>query len=143
MDFKELSDAEKAVIRALQRVFARWPKTLRLISVGGGLTIAYSDGSAPDRPVAVISGVPLGGEWPRDASADRWVYEFTVRRRDAVYARQETAVRLLLHPALADRQRITFTEQAWLEFLESARRCGLSLYDVYRTPVMPSEAIST
>jgi hypothetical protein len=141
MDLRDLSPAEKAVVRAAQRLGARWPKTLRLVSVGGGLTIARSDGEQPDRLVAAIPGVPLGGEWRRDRAVDVWWYEFTPQRRDAQYAKLEPAVRLLLHKALMGRQRLSFTEAGWAEFRESAGRCGISLWDVQRTPVLPAEDV--
>ena len=141
MEFNDLSVAQKAVIRSLQRLGSRWPDTLRLVSVGGGLNVAWSEGGAPDQLIAAIPNVALGGEWPRKREADRWWYEFTPRRRDAQYAQLEPAVRLLLHPALGDRRRFTFSEAGWEEFRESARRCGISLWDVQRTPVLPAEDV--
>jgi hypothetical protein len=140
MDFNDLDAAEKAAIRALQRIGGRWPKTMRLISAGGGLSVAWSDGNGPDQLIASVPGVPLGGEWQRE-TADYWWYEFTPRRRDAQYARQEAAVRLLLHPALYARQRMSFSERDWEKFRESAARCGITLEDVQRTPCLPAEDV--
>ena len=141
MNINDLDPAQKAVIRALQRVAGRWPKTLRLVTVGGSLNVAYSDGKAPDHLVAAIGGIPLGGEWPRERTGDRWWYEFTPERRDAVYAQMEPAVRLLVQPVLGQRRRLSFTEPAWEEFRESARRCGIALRDIQRTPVLPAEDV--
>lgn len=141
MEFNDLNTAEKAVIRSLQRLGGRWPENLRLISVGGALNVAWSDGNGPDRLVAAIPNVSLGGEWPRRRAADRWWYEFTARRRGAEYARLEPAARLLLQPVLGDRRRLAFTEAAWQEFRESAARCGISLWGIQRTPWMPAEDV--
>lgn len=141
MEFNDLDAAEKAVIRSLQRLGGRWPKNLRLVSVGGSLNVAWSDGNGPDRLVAAIPNVALGGEWPRKKAADRWWYEFTAVRKDARYAELEPSVRLLLHPALGDRHRLIFTEAGWEEFRESAFRCGISLMDIQRTPVLPAEDV--
>ena len=141
MDFNDLDAREKSVIRALQRLASRWPERLRLISVGGSLNVAWSDGKGPDRLVAAVPHVPVGGEWQRERTADRWWYEFTARRDDATYAQQEPAVQLLLHPALGERHRLTFTERGWADFRDSAGRCGVALWDVQRTPVLPAEDV--
>jgi hypothetical protein len=140
MEFKDLDTAEKAVIRSLQRLAHRWPKTLRLVAVGGGLTVAYSDGEQPDQPVTYISGIPLGGERDRKSGVRYWLYEFSVRQKDE-HLRQEAAIQLFTRTATLDRQRLTFTGEQWEKFRESAERSGLSLYDVYRRPVMPAELI--
>jgi hypothetical protein len=140
MEFNDLNAAEKAVIRSLQRIASRWPKTLRLIAVGGGLTVARSDGDQPDQPVTYISGIPLGGEWQRSEHAGYWVYEFSVRLNDG-HLKQEIAIQALTATAAKDRRRFTFTEERWDEFRESARRSGLSLCDVQRIPVMPAEDV--
>jgi hypothetical protein len=140
MEFKDLDAAEKAVIRAIQRVGGRWPKALRLISAGGGLSVAWSDGKSPDQLIASVPGIPLGGEWQRE-TADYWWYEFIPERKDAVYARMEPSLRLLVQPALGKRHRFSFTEARWDEFRESARRCGIALRNVQRTPVMPAEDV--
>jgi hypothetical protein len=141
MEFKDLDAAEKAVIRALQRVGGRWGKNLRLISVGGGLNVAWSDGKSPDQPVAAIPGIPLGGEWQRNRQNCGWWYEFTPRRKDAGYAELEPAIRLLLSPVLGERRRVAFSEAGWEDFRESAHRCGISLWDVQRTPRLPAEDV--
>lgn len=142
MNINDLDAAEKAVIRSLQRLGHRWPRTLRLISAGGGLSVAWSDGVSPDELIAAIPSVALGGEWQRERAADRWWYEFTAERRDAKYAELEPAVRLLLHPALGRRHRLSFREAGWEEFRESAHRCGIILRDVQRTPALPAEDIA-
>lgn len=140
MEFKDLDAAEKAVIRAVQRVGGRWPKTLRLISAGGGLSVAWSDGKGPDQMVAAVPGIPLGGEWKRE-TAGCWWYEFTPELKDALYTTLEPSVRALVHAALGRRHRMSFTEERWDEFRESALRCGIVLRDVQRTPVLPAEDV--
>jgi hypothetical protein len=141
MDIENLDPADRAAIRALQRIGLRWGRRLRLVSAGGGLSVAWSDGESPDELIAAIPGIPLGGEWPREKRGGRWWYEFTTERKDARYAELEPAVRLLLQPALGRRRRLSFDEAAWDEFRESAARCGIALRDVQRTPAMPAEDV--
>jgi hypothetical protein len=141
MDIENLELADRAAIRALQRVGLRWGRNLRLVSAGGALGVAWSDGKSPDELIAVIPGIPLGGEWPRERAGGRWWYEFTPERGDAEYAKLEPAVRLLLQPTLGRRRRLSFDEAGWDEFRESAARCGIALRDVQRTPAMPAEDV--
>lgn len=64
---------ESAVIRSLQRLARRWPRSLTLASMGGSLVVVHTDdgrfdsSSSLDRQAAIIaeiSGIPnTGGDW--------------------------------------------------------------------------------
>lgn len=141
MDINELDPGEKAVIRALQRLGKRWPKCLRLISVGGGLNVAYSAPGRPDQIVAAVPAVPLGGEWQRDKTT-RWVYTFSVEERPSLL-KQEDAVRLLLTlgRVFGHAHRLSFDERGWRDFRDSAARAGMRLVNIQRVPELPAEDV--
>jgi hypothetical protein len=70
---EEFTPEELAAIRSLKRLGRKWPKTLMLLSLEGGLyvthtadqgAIATSIDRAPDVPIVQIDGIPNdGGAW--------------------------------------------------------------------------------
>jgi diaminopimelate decarboxylase len=72
-NYAALTEIEHKAIQALQRLAKRWPQTLKLVSMGGGLHVIrngdprFGESSGVDRGKAVIDsiiGIPNdGGDW--------------------------------------------------------------------------------
>ena len=68
-----MTDEELKAIQSLQRLARRWPKSLRLVSMGGDLFVVHTsdsrflDGGSLERQESIladIKGIPnTGGDW--------------------------------------------------------------------------------
>jgi hypothetical protein len=122
MDFNDLDKDEKAVVRALMRLGARWPKALSLTVFEETVHVTGYGGDL----VLPIPAIPAEDNYEDEAPAGRkWDYEFTL-------------LGWALEPV---RQRAVMTETQFQLFREGFEaRAGQVSY-ISRRPWLPPERV--